>query len=227
MTVKLLFFPPGHNTSFKSMSRMKKVQPEMERLKKLHAEDPQKQQMEIMALYKRKERSIRWPAGLAPMLICRFRVFFSLYKVLYVTIEMRHAPFYGWVHDLSAPDPTSILNLFGLLPYNPGAIPAGLSPGHPVHRRLADPDGHDPVPCRPSSTPAPADPVRKAKMFALMPLIFTFMFATFPAGLVIYCIPGTIFSPSPLSNGSSCTKEGVRGAPVSRTSSLKAKEQRK
>jgi YidC/Oxa1 family membrane protein insertase len=110
-------------------------------------------------------------------------VFFSLYKVLYVTIEMRHAPFYGWIHDLSAPDPTSLLNLFGLIPYNPHTIlpsaVAFLSVGAwPILYGITQW-------MQTKLNPAPPDPVQ-AKMFAFMPLIFTFMFATFPAGLVIY-----------------------------------------
>jgi len=179
VTVKLLFFPLA-NTSFKSMSKMKKVQPEMERLKKVHSADPQKQQTAIMEMYKREK--INPLAGCLPMLI-QIPVFFSLYKVLYVTIEMRQAPFYGWIHDLSAPDPTSVINLFGLLPFDPhawlpgflailsiGAWPILMGMTQFVQTKL--------------NPPAP-DPVQ-ARMFALMPLIFTFMFATFPAGLVIY-----------------------------------------
>ncbi len=140
VVVKLLFFPLA-NASFKSMSKMKKVQPQMEALKKRHGDDPQKQQLAMMELYKREK--VNPLAGCLPMLI-HIPVFFSLYKVLYVTIEMRQAPFYGWIHDLSAPDPTSILNLFGLLPFNPPCRAAGflliLSDRH-----LADPDGHHPV----------------------------------------------------------------------------------
>ena len=179
VTVKILFFPLA-NASFKSMSRMKKVQPEMERLKKAHSDDPQKQQMAIMELYKREK--VNPLAGCLPLLI-QIPVFFSLYKVLYVTIEMRQAPFYGWIHDLSAPDPTSVINLFGLLPFDPhawlpgflamlsiGAWPIFMGMTQFVQTKL---------------NPAPADPVQ-ARMFTFMPLIFTFMFATFPAGLVIY-----------------------------------------
>ena len=179
VTVKLLFFPLA-NTSFKSMGKMKKVQPEMERLKKLHKDDPQQQQLAIMEMYKREK--INPLAGCLPMLI-QIPVFFSLYKVLYVTIEMRQAPFYGWIHDLSAPDPTSIINLFGLLPFDPhawlpgflailsiGAWPILYGMTQFVQTKL---------------NPPPPDPVQ-ARMFALMPLIFTFMFAAFPAGLVIY-----------------------------------------
>jgi YidC/Oxa1 family membrane protein insertase len=114
-----------------------------------------------------------------PMLI-QIPVFFSLYKVLYVTIEMRQAPFFGWIHDLSAPDPTSILNLFGLLPYHiPLWVPAYLSVGiWPILMGMTQF-------VQTKLNPAPTDPVQ-AKMFTFMPLIFTFMFATFPAGLVIY-----------------------------------------
>ncbi len=149
----------------------------MERIKKAHADDPQKQQQAMMELYKREK--VNPLAGCLPMLI-QIPVFFSLYKVLYVTIEMRHAPFYGWSHDLSAPDPTSILNLFGLLPYHiPAFIPAYLSIGiWPILMGMTQW-------VQTQLNPAPTDPVQ-AKMFAFMPLIFTFMFATFPAGLVIY-----------------------------------------
>jgi YidC/Oxa1 family membrane protein insertase len=179
VVVKLLFFPLA-NASFKSMSRMKKVQPEMERLKKLHAEDAQKQQMAIMELYKREK--VNPLTGCLPMLI-QIPVFFSLYKVLYVTIEMRQAPFYGWIHDLSAPDPTSIINLFGLLPFDPHAVLpsflAILSIGvWPILMGITQF-------IQTKLNPAPSDPVQ-ARMFTLMPVIFTFMFATFPAGLVIY-----------------------------------------
>jgi YidC/Oxa1 family membrane protein insertase len=176
VVVKILFFPLA-NASFKSMSRMKKVQPYMEEIKKAHKEDPQRQQQEIMALYKREK--VNPLTGCLPMLI-QIPVFFSLYKVLYVTIEMRQAPFYGWIHDLSAPDPTTILNLFGLLPYHiPAFVPAYLSIGiWPILMGITQF-------VQTKLNPAPTDPVQ-AKMFTFMPLIFTFMFATFPAGLVIY-----------------------------------------
>jgi len=176
VVVKILFFPLA-NASFKSMSRMKKVQPYMEEIKKAHKDDPQRQQQEMMALYKREK--VNPLTGCLPMLI-QIPVFFSLYKVLFVTIEMRQAPFYGWIHDLSAPDPTSILNLFGLLPYHiPAFVPAYLSIGiWPILMGVTQF-------VQTKLNPAPADPVQ-AKMFTFMPLIFTFMFATFPAGLVIY-----------------------------------------
>jgi YidC/Oxa1 family membrane protein insertase len=176
VVVKTLFFPLA-NTSFKSMSKMKKVQPLMEEVRKRHKDDPQRQQQEIMELYKREK--VNPVAGCLPMLI-QIPVFFSLYKVLYVTIEMRQAPFFGWIHDLSAPDPTSILNLFGLLPYHiPAFVPAYLSIGiWPILMGITQF-------IQTKLNPAPTDPVQ-AKMFTFMPLIFTFMFATFPAGLVIY-----------------------------------------
>lgn len=176
VVVKLIFFPLA-NASFKSMSKMKKVQPQMEEIRKRHKDDPQLQQKEMMDLYKREK--VNPVAGCVPMLI-QIPVFFSLYKVLYVTIEMRHAPFFGWINDLSAPDPTSILNLFGLFPYHiPLWVPAYLSIGiWPILMGVTQF-------IQTKLNPAPTDPVQ-AKMFTFMPIIFTFMFATFPAGLVIY-----------------------------------------
>jgi YidC/Oxa1 family membrane protein insertase len=178
--VKIVFFPLA-NASFRSMSKMKKLQPQMEALKKTHSDDAQKLQLAMMELYKREKANP--VSGCVPILLT-IPVFIALYKVLFVTIEMRHAPFYGWIHDLSAPDPTSILNLFGLLPYDPHHfLPAALAGYLSV--------GVWPIVMgftqwmQTKLNPAPADPVQ-AKMFAFMPLIFTFMFATFPAGLVIY-----------------------------------------
>ena len=174
--VKAVFFPLA-NASFKSMSKMKKVQPHMEEIRKAHKDDPQRQQKEMMELYKREK--VNPLAGCVPMVI-QIPVFFSLYKVLYVSIEMRQAPFFGWIHDLSAPDPTSILNLFGLFPYHiPLWVPAYLSIGvWPILMGITQF-------IQTKLNPAPTDPIQ-AKMFTFMPLIFTFMFATFPAGLVIY-----------------------------------------
>ena len=133
-----------------------------------------------MELYKREK--VNPVAGCLPMLLI-IPVFFSLYKVVFVTIEARHAPFYGWIHDLAAPDPTSIINLFGLLPFDPHAVLPSflgfLSIGiWPILMGITQW-------LQTKMNPAPADPVQ-AQMFAFMPLIFTFMFATFPAGLVIY-----------------------------------------
>ncbi|HWA03609.1 MAG TPA: membrane protein insertase YidC [Rhizomicrobium sp.] len=177
--VKTVFFPIA-NAQYKSMGKMKKVQPEMERIKQLFKDDLQKQQQAMMELYRREK--VNPVAGCLPMLLI-IPVFFSLYKVIFVTIEARHAPFYGWIHDLSAPDPTSIINLFGLLPFDPHAyLPAFLgflSIGiWPVLMGFTQW-------LQTKMNPAPADPVQ-AQMFAYMPLIFTFMFATFPSGLVIY-----------------------------------------
>jgi len=177
--VKLLFFPL-QTASFRSMSKMKKLQPEMERLKKTHADDPQKFQLAMMELYKREKANP--VSGCVPTLLT-IPVFIALYKVLFVTIEMRHAPFYGWIHDLSDRDPTSLLNLFGLLPYNPQTTLPGflmiLSIGiWPLLYGLI-------MWLQQKLQPAPADPMQ-AKMFAFMPLIFTFVFGSLPAGLVIY-----------------------------------------
>jgi YidC/Oxa1 family membrane protein insertase len=179
VVVKILFFPLA-NAGFRSMAKMKKVQPQMEALKKAHGDDPQKLQQHMMELYKREK--VNPVSGCFPILI-QIPVFFSLYKVLFVTIEMRHAPFFGWIQDLSAPDPTSLLNLFGLIPYNPHtALPAFLSflsiGAWPILYGATQW-------VQTKLNPPPADPVQ-AKMFAFMPVIFTFMFATFPAGLVIY-----------------------------------------
>jgi YidC/Oxa1 family membrane protein insertase len=176
--VKALFFPLA-NQSYKSMSAMKRVQPQMTALREQYKDDKAKQQQALMELYKKEK--INPLAGCWPVAI-QIPVFFSLYKVLYITSEMRHAPFFGWIHDLSAPDPTTIFNLFGLLPYDPGQVPVighflllGLWPiimgiTMFVQMRL---------------NPTPPDPAQ-AMIFTWMPLIFTFMLSSFPAGLVIY-----------------------------------------
>lgn len=171
--IKLLFFPLA-NRSYVSMGRMKKVQPEVERIRERFGDDKMRQQQAIMELYKRE--NVNPLSGCLPMLI-QIPVFFSLYKVLYTTIEMRQAPFFGWIHDLSMPDPTTIFNLFGLLPYDVptflpmlGVWPLLMGVTMFVQQRL---------------NPAPTDPVQ-AQMFNWMPFIFTFMLASFPAGLVIY-----------------------------------------
>jgi YidC/Oxa1 family membrane protein insertase len=170
--IKLVFFPLA-NKSYESMSKMKKLQPEMERLKQLYPDDRMKQQQELMELYKKEKVSPL--SGCLPIFI-QIPVFFALYKVLFVTIEMRHAPFYGWIKDLSAPDPTSLFNLFGLIPWDPPALlfvgiwPIIMGITMWMQMRL---------------NPAPPDPVQ-ATIFNWMPLIFTFMLASFPAGLVIY-----------------------------------------
>jgi YidC/Oxa1 family membrane protein insertase len=170
--LKILFFPLA-NKSYEAMARMKKLQPEMERIKERFAEDRTRQQQEMMELYKKEK--INPLAGCLPVLI-QIPVFFALYKVLYVTIEMRHAPFVGWIRDLSAPDPTSLFNLFGLLPFTPphilmiGVLPILMGATMWVQMKL---------------NPPPPDPVQAA-IFNWMPLIFTVMLATFPAGLILY-----------------------------------------
>lgn len=177
--IRLALYPMA-NAGFKQMTRMKKLQPEMERIKERFGDDKTKQQQEMMALYQREK--VNPVSGCLPMLI-QIPVMFSLYKVFIVTIEMYHAPFFGWIHDLSAPDPTSWLNLFGLLPFTPshvlpqflmflsiGVWPIILGMTQWVQTKM---------------NPAPADPAT-AQMFTYMPIIFTFMFAAFPAGLVIY-----------------------------------------
>jgi YidC/Oxa1 family membrane protein insertase len=179
IAVRLIFFPLA-NTQFKSMSRMKKLQPHVERIRERFSEDKLRQQQEMMELYKREK--VNPLSGCLPIFI-QIPVFFSLYKVLLVSIEMRQAPFFGWIRDLSAPDPTSILNLFGLLPFDPHALlPAAvgfLSIGiWPILMGMTQW-------LQTKMNPAPADPVQ-ARMFSLMPLIFMFMLSSFPAGLVIY-----------------------------------------
>ncbi len=170
--VKLIFFPLA-NKSYKSMAAMKKFQPKIEELKQKFGDDRQGMQKAMMELY-RKEK-INPVAGCWPMLL-QIPVFFALYKVLYITIEMRHAPFFGWIQDLSAPDPTSIFNLFGLLPFDPPAmLMIGIWPlimGFTMFLQMR-------------MNPTPPDPTQ-AMIFNWMPVVFTFMLATFPAGLVIY-----------------------------------------
>ena len=170
--IKLVFYPLA-NKSYVAMSKMKKLQPEMEKLRERYADDKLKQQQEIMELYKKEQ--VNPLAGCLPVLV-QIPVFFALYKVLFVTIEMRHAPFFGWIDDLSAPDPTSIFNLFGLIPWDPptllmiGIWPLIMGFTMFVQQRM---------------NPLPADPIQ-AQIFTWMPVIFTFMLAGFPAGLVIY-----------------------------------------
>jgi YidC/Oxa1 family membrane protein insertase len=170
--VKAIFFPLA-NKSYKSMANMKKVQPAMMEIREKYADDRMKQQQAMMELYKTEK--INPLAGCWPILI-QIPVFFALYKVLYVTIEMRHAPFFGWIQDLAAPDPTSIFNLFGLLPYDvPAFLLIGVWPllmGVTMFLQMR-------------MNPTPPDPTQ-AMIFNWMPLIFTFMLASFPAGLVIY-----------------------------------------
>ena len=170
--LKLIFFPLA-NKSYRSMANMKKVQPKMEEIKAKFGDDRQAQQKAMMELYKKEK--INPVAGCWPVLL-QIPVFFALYKVLYVTIEMRHAPFFGWIQDLSAPDPTTLFNLFGLIPFDPpsflmiGVWPLLMGITMFLQMRM---------------NPTPPDPTQ-AMIFTWMPVIFTFMLATFPAGLVIY-----------------------------------------
>ena len=170
--VKILFFPLA-NKSYRAMGKMKKLQPEMVKIKERFKDDRTAMNTAMMELYKREKAN---PAsGCAPMII-QIPVFFSLYKVLFVSIEMRHAPFYGWVNDLSARDPTTIFNLFGLIPFTPpeflmlGAWPLIMGVSMFLQMKL---------------NPQPADPIQ-AKIFMFMPIMFTILLAPFPAGLVIY-----------------------------------------
>ena len=176
--VKGVFFPLA-NRSYLSMAKMKAVQPQMEVIKARYPDDKQKQQQEFMELYKKE--GVNPVAGCLPILL-QIPVFFALYKVIFITIEMRHAPFFGWIHDLSAPDPTNIFTLFGLIPFDPTTLPVIGSFLHlgiwPVVMGIS-------MFIQMKMNPEPADPVQK-QMFSYMPIIFTFMLGSFPAGLVIY-----------------------------------------
>jgi len=176
--VKLLFFPLA-NKSYASMAKMKAVQPQMAMIKERFGTDKMKQQQEMMALYKKEQ--INPLAGCLPIAI-QIPVFFSLYKVLFITIEMRHAPFYGWIHDLSAPDPTNIFTLGGLIPFDPTIIPLI---GGFLHLGFWPAIMGVTMWVQMKLNPAPPDPTQQM-IFNWMPLIFTFMLAKFPAGLVIY-----------------------------------------
>ena len=178
--IRLIFFPLA-NFSFKSMGKMKLLQPEMTRLKELHKDDKMKLQQEMMALYKRE--GVNPMSGCLPILV-QIPVFFALYKVLFVTIEMRHMPFYGWIKDLSDKDPTSLFNLFGIIPWDPpsflviGAWPVAMGVSMWIQQKL---------------NPAPPDPVQ-AKIFMFFPIFLTIILAPFPAGLVIYWTFNNIFT---------------------------------
>jgi YidC/Oxa1 family membrane protein insertase len=176
--VKIIFFPLA-NKSYASMAKMKAVQPQMTALRERYADDKAKQQQELMELYKREK--INPLAGCLPIAV-QIPVFFSLYKVLFVTIEMRHAPFFGWIHDLSAQDPTNVFNLFGLIPIDPTILPVF---GHFLHLGLWPLIMGVTMWVQMKLNPAPPDPTQQM-IFNWMPLIFTFMLANFPAGLVIY-----------------------------------------
>jgi YidC/Oxa1 family membrane protein insertase len=176
--VKILFFPLA-NKSYASMAKMKAVQPQMAMIKERYGDDKVKQQQAMMELYKKEQ--INPIAGCLPIAI-QIPVFFSLYKVLFITIEMRHAPFYGWIHDLSAPDPTNIFNLGGLIPFDPTILPLV---GSFLHLGFWPAMMGVTMWVQMKLNPAPPDPTQQM-IFNWMPLIFTFMLASFPAGLVIY-----------------------------------------
>ncbi len=177
---KLLFFPLA-NKSYVAMSKMKKLQPKMTQIRERYEKDKAKQQQELMELYKREK--VNPAAGCLPILV-QIPVFFAFYKVLFVTIEMRQAPFFGWIQDLSAPDPTSLLNLFGLIPWDtPDFLTIGI---WPVIMGLT-------MFLQTKLNPAPADPIQE-KVFLFMPLFFTYLLAQFPAGLVIYWTWNNILS---------------------------------
>ena len=178
--LKFLVLPLAYK-SYVSMARMKELQPEMEALKERTGEDKQRYQKEMMQLY--KERKVNPAAGCLPILI-QIPIFFSLYKVVFVTIELRHAPFFGWLRDLSAPDTSSLFNAFGLLPWDApvmgsllhlifiGILPIILGITMWLQQKL---------------NPAPADPIQQS-IFAWMPWVFMFMMSTFASGLIVYWI---------------------------------------
>ena len=172
IAIRLLFFPLA-NYSFRSMAKMKALQPEMIRLKEVHKEDKMKLQQEMMALYKKEK--VNPASGCLPVLI-QIPFFFAIYKMLFISLEMRHQPFFGWIKDLSAQDPTSLFNAFGLIPWSPpsfliiGVWPILMGLSMWVQQKL---------------NPAPADPIQ-AKIFAFFPIFLTIILASFPSGLVVY-----------------------------------------
>ncbi len=176
--IKLLFFPLA-NKSYRAMSKMKALQPEMVKLRERFVDDKARLNQEMMELYKREK--VNPAAGCLPVIV-QIPVFFALYKVLFVTIEMRQAPFYGWIKDLSAPDPTTVFNLFGLIPWDPLQLPAigaFLALGAwPLIMGVT-------MFLQQKINPPPPDPIQ-ARIFAILPIVFTFLLARFPAGLVIY-----------------------------------------
>jgi len=181
--MRLILFPLA-NTSFKSMAKMKKLQPEMQKLKENYPDDRQKMQQELMALYKKEGANP--VAGCLPIVV-QIPIFFSLYKVLFVTIEMYHAPFYGWIVDLSAPDPLGLITLFGLIPWD---VPSALSIVNigilPIFMGFT-------MWLQQKLNPAPTDAMQ-AKIFAFLPFVFTFILAGFAAGLVLYWSVNNILS---------------------------------
>ena len=195
LTIKLIMFPLA-NKSYESLSKMRKLQPLMEKIKEQNKDDPQAQQKATMELYQKEK--INPLAGCLPILV-QIPVFYALYKVLFVTIEMRHAPFFGWIRDLSAPDPTNIWNLFGLIPWDPSSVPlvGNLIGSHAggftlALSVLAIIYGFTMWLQQAMNPPAP-DPVQR-QIFAWMPIVFTFIMAGFPAGLLVYWAWNNILS---------------------------------
>jgi YidC/Oxa1 family membrane protein insertase len=181
--IKAILFPLAYK-SYVSMSKMKALQPEMEKIKERAGDDKQKLQQEMMALYKKEK--VNPASGCLPILL-QIPIFFSLYKVLFVTIEMRHAPFIGWIEDLSAPDPTSWMNLFGLLPYEIPGFLAIFSIGiYPILMGIS-------MWLQQKLNPAPTDPTQQM-IFAWMPWVFMFLLGQFAAGLVIYWLTNNIIT---------------------------------
>ena len=178
--VKFIFLPLAWR-SYVSMSKMKALQPEMMKLRERYPDDKMKLQQEMMALYKKNK--VNPVSGCVPILL-QIPVFFALYKVLFVTIEMRHAPFYGWIQDLSAPDPTNIFELFGLIPWDtPDLLHLGIWPllmGGSMWLLQ-------------KMNPTPPDPMQ-ARIMMMLPIVFTFFLARFPAGLVIYWTANNLLS---------------------------------
>lgn len=180
LLIKVAFYPLA-NKSYRSMARMKDLQPKMESIKKRYGDDKMRMNQEMMELYKREK--VNPASGCLPILI-QLPVFIALYNVLSISIEMRHAPFYGWIKDLSAPDPTTVFNLFGLLPWDPpsllmvGVLPLLMGISMWIQQKL---------------NPAPMDPAQQT-MFTILPVVMTFLFAQFPAGLVLYWTANNVLS---------------------------------
>ena len=178
--IRIVLFPLA-NKSFKSMNSMRMITPEIQRIRERYKDDRQRMNQEMFAMY--KEKKINPAAGCLPILI-QIPIFFALYKVLFVSIEMRHAPFFGWIQDLSAPDPTSLFNLFGLIPWD---TPAFLTIGiWPILMGIS-------MFLQQKINPPPPDPIQ-AKIFMMLPFIFTFLLATFPSGMVVYWTVNNILS---------------------------------
>jgi len=183
LLIKLIFFPLA-NKSYVAMQKMKELQPQLLRIKETYKNDKVKLNQEMMALYKREK--VNPAAGCLPILI-QIPVFFALYKILFVSLEMRHAPFYLWIQDLSVADPTSILNLFGLLPYDPNFLPKMVNIGiWPLIMGIS-------MWIQQKLNPQPTDPMQ-AKIFKFLPIFFTFILAPFPSGLVIYWTANNVLS---------------------------------